>query len=119
MKPSAPRRPARAAPAPALADAARQLARLRALAASYGYPLFTLDRMALRVPEVAATLGFSESFVRNLIRDGELPAVRVRDALLVRTTDIMAFLDARPSSGRVAADAIAEELERSLEQERR
>jgi hypothetical protein len=55
--------------------------------------------------------------VRALIRDGELPVVKVRSVPLVRTTDLMAFLESRMSAPEAVAERIADELAASLEPE--
>jgi excisionase family DNA binding protein len=70
--------------------------------------------VTLRIEEVAATTGISVSLVRSLIRDGELLVVKVRSVPLVRTTDLMAFLEARLSAPEVVAEQIAEELAAAL-----
>ncbi|HME69085.1 MAG TPA: helix-turn-helix domain-containing protein [Myxococcota bacterium] len=79
-----------------------------------GLPLAALDRVTLRIEEVAATTGLSVSLVRALIRDGELPVVKVRSVPLVRTRDLLAFLESRVSAPEAVAERIADELEASL-----
>lgn len=74
-----------------------------------------LQRLTLRIDEVAATTGLSPSLIRALIRDGELPVVRVRSVPLVRTTDLLTFLEARLSAPAVVAERIAAELALSLD----
>jgi excisionase family DNA binding protein len=71
-------------------------------------------RLSLRIDEVAATTGLSASLVRTLVRDGELPVVRVRSVPLVRTADLLAFLESRVSVPEAVAERIANELEASL-----
>jgi excisionase family DNA binding protein len=75
------------------------------------------SRLTLRIDEVAATTGLSVSLVRALIRDGELPVVKVRSVPLVRTTDLRAFLEARLSAPELVAEQIAGELAASLERQ--
>ncbi len=76
--------------------------------------LAALQRLTLRVDEVAATTGLSASLVRALIRDGELPVVKVRSVPLVRTTDLAAFLESRVNAPEEEVQRIADELEASL-----
>jgi excisionase family DNA binding protein len=73
------------------------------------------DRITLRIDEVATATGLSVSLVRALIRDGELPVVKVRSVPLVRTTDLLAFLESRVSAPETVAERIADELAASLE----
>ena len=80
-----------------------------------GSSLATMQRLTLRVDEVAATTGLSQSLVRALIRDGELPVVKVRSVPLVRIPDLLAFLEARLSAPAVSAERIAAELAASLD----
>jgi len=72
------------------------------------------DRVALRIDEVAASTGLSESFVRGLIRKGELTSVKVRSVPLVLVADRRAFLEARRRSAADEGARIARELEASL-----
>lgn len=94
----------------AAADAARRLDELRSLAASWGFPLAALDRLALRVEEAAATVGVSPSLLRKEIRAGRLPVVRVGTVPVIRTSDLVAYLDANRATPTREADRIAEEL---------
>jgi len=91
-----------------------RLAELRALAASWGFPLAALDRVTLRIEEVAATTGLSASLVRALIRDGELPVVRVRSVPLVRTADLLTFLESRVIAPAARVERLADELAAGL-----
>ena len=96
-------------------EAARRLAELRVLAASWGFPLHGVaDRLALRIEEVAGVTGLSASLVRALVRDGELPAVKVRTVPLVLVADLVAFLERHRQDRGAEADRIAAELEASL-----
>jgi len=91
-----------------------RIAELKALIASWGLPLATLDRVTLRIEEVAATTGLSVSLVRTLIRDGELPAVKVRSVPLVRTSDLLTFLESRVIAPAAVAQGLANELAAGL-----
>lgn len=99
------------------AVAAQRLSELRVLAASWGFPLAALDRLTLRLDEVASITGLSVSLVRALIQDGDLPTVKVRSVPLVRTTDLLVFLESRVSAPEAVADQIANELAASLERQ--
>jgi len=91
-----------------------RIAELRALTASWGFPLAALDRVTLRIDEVAATTGLSASLVRALIRDGELPVVKVRSVPLVRTSDLLLFLESRVIAPAAVAQRLADELAAGL-----
>ena len=47
----------------------------------------------LNVPDTAERLGVSVRTVRRMIADGELPCVRLRDRVLIRSTDIAALVE--------------------------
>jgi len=74
-----------------------------------------LDRVSLRIEEVAATTGLSPSMVRKLIRSGALRAARVGSVPLVLTKDLVTFLEARMDDRECVADGIARELAVTLE----
>lgn len=74
------------------------------------------NRLALRIEEVAAATGLSASLVRALIREGELPAAKVRTVPLVLVADLLLYLDRRRVDPAADADRIATELEASLRQ---
>jgi len=97
------------------AGAACRVEKLRALATSSGAPLGLLDRVSLRIEEVAATTGLSPSMVRKLIRSGALRAARVGSVPLVLTKDLVTFLEARMDDRECVADGIARELAVTLE----
>lgn len=100
---------------PVAFEATRKLAELRALAASWGIPLHTVaDRVSLRLEEVAQVTGMSVSFVRALIRDGDLPAAKVRTLPLVLVADLLAFFEQRRSNPQAEADRLVTEIEESL-----
>jgi len=103
--------------APSAPQGARRLAELRALAASWGIPLNTVaDRVALRIDEVPRVTGLSESFIRGLIRDGELPAVKVRTVPLVLVADLLGFLERRRTNPRGDIERISAEIVERLGQ---
>ena len=52
-----------------------------------------LDRL-YKIPEVAQLLGLSRSFVYQLIRKGEMPAVRFRSSVRVRPEDLEKYVKA-------------------------
>ena len=107
--------PARLGGSDPSAVAAQRLSELRVLAASWGFPLAALDRLTLRLDEVASITGLSVSLVRALIQDGDLPAAKVRSVPLVRTIDLLAFLESRVSAPQAVAQGIANELAASHE----
>ncbi len=51
------------------------------------------DAMAYRVPQVAESLGVSESKVWKLIAQGELQARKIGRSTVIRTEDLKAYLD--------------------------
>jgi excisionase family DNA binding protein len=53
------------------------------------------DHLLLTVREVADTMRVSTMTVYRLIRDGDMPAIRVGKHFRLRTEDVDAFLDAR------------------------
>lgn len=53
-------------------------------------------RLAYTIEDLAAECGKSESYIRQLIRDNELPAKRLGKSTLVLTADWAAFLDRLP-----------------------
>lgn len=50
------------------------------------------DRLAYRASEAAEALGLSTNFVRQLIREGEIPAARVGRAVVIRKEDLEGYL---------------------------
>jgi excisionase family DNA binding protein len=99
-------------------DAAGRLTQLRAVGRPSSPSLpSVVDRLALRIEEVATVTGISASLVRALIRDGELPAVKVRTIPLVLVADLLAFLERRRIDAGADADRIVAELEASLRTE--
>jgi excisionase family DNA binding protein len=53
----------------------------------------------LSVAETSKRLGVSQWFIRELVRRGELPAVRLGDRVLVRPPDLRAFIEKRLTKG--------------------
>ena len=78
-----------------------------------GLPL--CDRLTLRLAEVAAVTGLSESMVRKQVAAGVLPVVRVGTVPLVRTADLRAFLEAHVEDRQATADRIAAEIAATLQ----
>jgi excisionase family DNA binding protein len=52
----------------------------------------TLERLAFGIQESAQLTGLGKSKIRNLIRDGALPAVRVGDRVLIRKESLEKLL---------------------------
>lgn len=57
------------------------------------------DHRLLTVREVATAMRVSTMTVYRLIRDGQLPAIRVGKHFRIRATDVDAFLAARVVNG--------------------
>jgi excisionase family DNA binding protein len=57
-----------------------------------------LDRL-LTYAEAAKVLGVCQRTVWQLVRDGELPAVRVRRAIRIRRRSLLAYISAREQQG--------------------
>ncbi len=55
----------------------------------------TTDHQLLTVREVAATMRVSTMTVYRLIRDGDMPAIRVGKHFRLRADDVTSFLTAR------------------------
>jgi excisionase family DNA binding protein len=55
----------------------------------------TTDHQLLTVREVADTMRVSTMTVYRLIRDGEMPAIRVGKHFRLRTDDVAAYLESR------------------------
>ena len=51
-----------------------------------------MDKLLLKVPEVAARLSMSRGKVYELIRSGALPSVRIDRSRRVRARDLEAFV---------------------------
>ena len=51
----------------------------------------TVER-CLSLREAAERLSVSVKTVRRLIRDGDLPAVRIRNCIVVRESDLVAYI---------------------------
>ena len=58
-----------------------------------------MERMLLRVPEVAAQLSLSRGKVYELIRSGALTSVRIDGARRVRARDLDAFVQSLSQPG--------------------
>jgi excisionase family DNA binding protein len=58
-----------------------------------------MERLLLRVPEVAARLSMSRGKVYELMRSGALPSVRIDRSRRVRTHDLEAFVSALTPGG--------------------
>jgi excisionase family DNA binding protein len=64
-----------------------------------------MERLLLKVPEVAARLSMSRGKVYELMRSGALPSVRIDRTRRIRTRDLEAFvgsLDGGGPGGQVA-----------------
>jgi excisionase family DNA binding protein len=62
------------------------------------------DKLTVRPAEAAAILSLSERHVRRLIASGALPALRADRSVLIRTSDLLKFVEqacATDSKGRV------------------
>ena len=55
-------------------------------------PQTPLLRLALSVPETAKALGIGRTLCFRLIRDGEIPVVKIHGRTVVPITEIEAFL---------------------------
>lgn len=64
------------------------------------------DHLLLTVREVADTMRVSTMTVYRLIRDGDMPAIRVGKHFRLRTEDVDAFLDARMVNSVSALDGV-------------
>jgi excisionase family DNA binding protein len=51
----------------------------------------------LSVKQTSQRLGISEKTVRRLVASGELPAVKIRSCLLVKESDLVAFISDLPN----------------------
>jgi excisionase family DNA binding protein len=74
------------------------------------------DRVSLRIADVARVTGLSKSLVRGLIRDGELPAVKVRTVPLVLVADLLGFLERCRTNPRGDIERISAEIVERLGQ---
>ena len=52
-----------------------------------------LDRLALRQTEVAELLGVSRDTVKRMVRDGELPVVRLRGSVRIPRKALERWID--------------------------
>lgn len=62
------------------------------------------DKLTVRPAEAAAILSLSERHVRRLIAAGALPALRAERSVVIRTSDLLKFVDqagATDATGRV------------------
>lgn len=59
--------------------------------------LETIPRMTISVAETAKTLGVSTKTVGDMLRNGELPAVRVGKRYLVPVRELQAWVSERAS----------------------
>ena len=62
----------------------------------------------LTVREVADTMRVSTMTVYRLIREGDMPAIRVGKHFRLRTEDVDAFLDARMVNGGASREVVKE-----------
>ena len=62
--------------------------------------MIIMERLLLRVPEVAERLTMSRSKVYQLIQSGALPSVRIDHSRRVRARDLEAFVAALVVDGR-------------------
>jgi len=53
------------------------------------------ERLTIRVREAANVLSVSERHLRRLIRAGHLPAIRSEGAVLVRSADLIRYIEER------------------------
>jgi excisionase family DNA binding protein len=60
--------------------------------------MLIMDRLLLRVPEVASRLSMSRGKVYELIRSGVLPSVRIDRARRIRTCDLESFVGSLTSA---------------------
>jgi excisionase family DNA binding protein len=51
------------------------------------------QKVARTIQETAAALGVSEKFIRNKVKAGELRHARIGTRILIRDTDLQAWLD--------------------------
>ena len=58
-----------------------------------------MERLLLKVPEVAARLSMSRGKVYELIRSGALPSVRIDRSRRIRAQDLEDFVGALGSGG--------------------
>jgi excisionase family DNA binding protein len=58
-----------------------------------------MERLLLRVPEVAARLSMSRGKVYELMRSGALPSVRIDRSRRIRARDLEAFVGSLDSGG--------------------
>lgn len=57
-------------------------------------PAFSLEgRITLRPKEVAQATGFSEVYVKRLLKSGELPSKRRGDMRLIKVDELKKFID--------------------------
>lgn len=59
-----------------------------------------MERLLLRIPEVADRLTMSRTKVYELIQSGALPSVRIDRSRRVRVRDLEAFVGSLPVGGR-------------------
>ena len=55
----------------------------------------TVEKLLLRIPEVAETTGFSRSFIYEQIAAGGLKVIRVGRTVRVRSDDLKAWIEAQ------------------------
>jgi excisionase family DNA binding protein len=74
------------------------------------------EPVSLHTPaDAAKRMGFSESWIYGLVRQGHLPAYRLGGALLIRAEDILAALKPATYPIRPAGEGQAEVIEPMLE----
>jgi excisionase family DNA binding protein len=53
------------------------------------------DRLTIRIREAASVLSVSERHLRRLIHAGHLPVIRSEGAILIRSTDLIRYIDGK------------------------
>jgi len=62
-------------------------------------PIRWRDKLTVRPAEAATILSLSERHVRRLIATGALPALRAERSVLIRTSDLLKFVDQNGATG--------------------
>ena len=60
------------------------------------------DKLTVRPAEAAAILSLSERHVRRLIATGVLPALRAERSVLIRTSDLLRFVEEEGATERTS-----------------
>ena len=59
----------------------------------------TIEKMLLKIPEVAEATGYSRAFIYERIASGELPVVRNGRTIRVATDDLKAWVNSLKAGG--------------------